>query len=560
MWNLPIDNDMLDNMKRDIRSRSPVRLGSILNSGFKRIPSVEKFDLTSTVLNSLLRKVGLKRKLPRKAITKVNWDTYDLNKYLAQQINRLLKLRNAGRMKEYWKIVMHLLRDSEAFRISAFNRVFPSWYRTMPLHRVYSLNKGIHRILTTWDDSLTYHRVYIAKDGKDQYRPLGVPSDSWRVVMHMWNNFLTMAIRPELEKFNHGFMPGRGTTTAWKELIERVLDKKYIYEFDLKQFFSGVSHIKVLETLQKLEVPDKGIDWLCAVNTTLVNLPKTELLDESLEKDSWYNTYEALRSWGDIMEEELNMTNILEEMAKKEGHSDVYEMAKYFHDVVWKGAEGGKLRGLPQGLNTSPILSISTLIDWYKELKNRNIELLMYADDGLMYSNEPFDPYFDPLVIKHEDKSGWVKLDGTWQKELIYLGLKYNQTTDELEGNTRRGSRLKFGRLQKNIPEFLKEIVGVSSLKEGTSLKYLANSSILSLVQSRLYSGSWDVIEGVEKDWEIHPESWWGLKSRTEKLKGHPTLSSSAIKTLHEIIWGAMNRQTARYLRQVIIRSKKRIF
>jgi len=51
------------------------------------------------------------------------------------------------------------------------------------------------------------------------------------------------------------------------------------------------------------------------------------------------------------------------------------------------------MKGLPQGAAPSTILSILALADWFKELKEKGIGLLMYADDGLLYSDEEFDPY-----------------------------------------------------------------------------------------------------------------------------------------------------------------------
>jgi hypothetical protein len=47
--------------------------------------------------------------------------------------------------------------------------------------------------------------------------------------------------------------------------------------------------------------------------------------------------------------------------------------------------------GLPQGAAPSTILSLLALSDWYKELQDKGIKLLMYADDGILYSDEPFE-------------------------------------------------------------------------------------------------------------------------------------------------------------------------
>lgn len=65
--------------------------------------------------------------------------------------------------------------------------------------------------------------------------------------------------------------------------------------------------------------------------------------------------------------------------------------------------------GLPQGFNTSPILSLIALIDWKKNLEYEGVKLLMYADDGILYSDKSFDPVFLPEIegiTMNEEKSG----------------------------------------------------------------------------------------------------------------------------------------------------------
>jgi len=65
----------------------------------------------------------------------------------------------------------------------------------------------------------------------------------------MWNGFLTMFLENELKEFNHAYMPRVGTVTALKDLVLKVLNKAYIYEFDIKGFFNNVS---ILDTIRKL--------------------------------------------------------------------------------------------------------------------------------------------------------------------------------------------------------------------------------------------------------------------------------------------------------------------
>lgn len=533
-------SDLFDQMKADILVKGQNKTGRIRGTGWKRIPSVSEYSIQNSEYNELLKEVGIKRKLPRRVTFKLNTNTNKCNIYMNFQIERLQKMIKQRKYADYWKAVEKLMEKSHAFRISAFNRVYPDWYRSMPIYTVKTLHKEVNRIIQTRDSKLKYHRVYIPKDGTDMYRPLGVPEEAWRVVMHMWGNFIEMAVSPELKKFNHGFMSGRGTNTAWSEVVTKVLDKKYIYEFDLKQFFPSVSHNLVEEALRSYEVPAHLISWFGNINRCTVSLPKEKKLDETVAEDKVSAHYQGL----------LELGPIAFELAQSEGYSDLWEYAKAQSKEMEEIAPDLQATavGLPQGLNTSPILSILTLLDWHKLLRDRNIELTMYADDGLLFSDKEFEPYFPPLLTQNLDKSGWVKYNGTPIKDLKYLGHKYIWERDELEGSTKKGSTLKFEAKQKGIIPLLKELREVFYQRPGNWTKYLVESNIMGVIQSRLYCGSWAELSQMEGEWKIHPDSWWGLKSRTS-MKCHPTLSSTAAQTHIGIVWGIMNRQKARYFK-----------
>jgi retron-type reverse transcriptase len=64
-----------------------------------------------------------------------------------------------------------------------------------------------------------------------------------------------MFLENEIKKFNHAYMPRVGTSTAIKDLVLNVLDKKYIYEFDIKGFFNNVDIDVVMECLRARGMP-----------------------------------------------------------------------------------------------------------------------------------------------------------------------------------------------------------------------------------------------------------------------------------------------------------------
>ena len=65
-------------------------------------------------------------------------------------------------------------------------------------------------------------------------------------------------------------------------------------------------------------------------------------------------------------------------------------------------------------------------------------DILMYADDGLFYSQRKFRPeevenFFAMLGLSIQPKkSGWVRENLHWHKPLKFLGLVYEPWADEL--------------------------------------------------------------------------------------------------------------------------------
>jgi len=77
------------------------------------------------------------------------------------------------------------------------------------------------------------------------------------------------------------------------------------------------------------------------------------------------------------------------------------------------------------------------------------IKVVMYADDGIIFTDDEIfitevKRYLKAIKIKIvEEKSGYVKKDGIWLKDLKFCGLKYTKD-GEMQASTRRGSEMKF--------------------------------------------------------------------------------------------------------------------
>ena len=93
-------------------------------------------------------------------------------------------------------------------------------------------------------------RVWIPKPGKDEKRPLGIPTIYDRAVQCL----VKMALEPEWEaKFepnSYGFRPGRSCHDAIEAIFNAIRSKpKYVLDADISQCFDKIDHQKLLDKL-----------------------------------------------------------------------------------------------------------------------------------------------------------------------------------------------------------------------------------------------------------------------------------------------------------------------
>ena len=93
------------------------------------------------------------------------------------------------------------------------------------------------------------------------------------------------------------------------------------------------------------------------------------------------------------------------------------------------------------------------------EKKNKATSVF-YADDGIFLSNRPIKIRGDEKrgIEIHKEKSGYVKYDGEWRKELKFLGIRYEGITKTLTSETRKGNSLNAGSELRKVMVLLKEL------------------------------------------------------------------------------------------------------
>ncbi|WP_363266991.1 reverse transcriptase N-terminal domain-containing protein [Okeania sp. SIO2B3] len=93
-------------------------------------------------------------------------------------------------------------------------------------------------------------RVWIPKPGKDEKRPLGIPTMYDRALQGL----VKMALEPEwearFEPSSYGFRPGRSCQDAIEAIFIAINQKaKYVLDADIAKCFDNINHQRLIEKL-----------------------------------------------------------------------------------------------------------------------------------------------------------------------------------------------------------------------------------------------------------------------------------------------------------------------
>ncbi|VXD16387.1 RNA-directed DNA polymerase (modular protein) [Planktothrix serta PCC 8927] len=182
---------------------------------------------------------------------------------------------NWARVQRYvFKLQKRIYQASERGDVKAVRKLqrllTNSWYaKVLALRKVTQDNKGkntpgidgIKRLrnpqkirlakeLHFNDKSDPTKRVWIPKPGKEEKRPLGIPTMTDRAKQAL----MKLALEPEWEaKFepnSYGFRPGRSGHDAIAAIYNGIVQKpKYVLDADIEKCFDQINHQKLLEKL-----------------------------------------------------------------------------------------------------------------------------------------------------------------------------------------------------------------------------------------------------------------------------------------------------------------------
>jgi len=389
------------------------------------------------------------------------------NNYMLKQYKRLEKAAIADDIKTFERISDVILRKSKVYQYVGMHRTQNGWFWQLKSCRIRAIMRKLQHICLHRSGKVDYERVWIPK-GDDQYgRPLGVPKIEWRI--WSWMNLNIMEIWCESRglkpKWQHGGMSGRGVVTAWKDLIPK-LDEENILEFDIKGFFNNISHSAIEKFIRdsKLNSFSKWVKETLESKPTRQNAPPLELeRKEFKDKASIYNafTYNEEFTTAKWMEEE-DPAYVKEVQAFAEKHGlemDWRLLGEEYNrqDVIDQRNKHFNLdqpgKGVPQGLGTSPYLSVMTLGNILKIPG-----LIMYMDDGIITAKTEDELMTRFGDLQHElglaglelamNKTFVNKRNGIWEKPLKFLGLLYQPEMDWIRSETRNGNALQFPRAE----------------------------------------------------------------------------------------------------------------
>jgi len=521
-------------VSRDGRSLQTRIKGEFPNVKVPKVPNIGEFGIKLSKFDPLLLIHGIMKRYQSELIISSPGRNGRMNRYLVYMTYKLLTLKSNPKL--YWQYAIHYVSRSNSLLLSSLWNIDKNLYRTMPAGKLVSLLKKVHEMRGQKFKYLPivkmkYNRVYIPKD-ETSVRPLGVPNLAWRIYLNMMLQPLTLFV--DLKPTQHGFIHGRGTLTAWKEILRSVRQAPDIFEIDLKQCFPSISlpflrmvlinRHKLPESVARFytslnySIPAINGEWIKDNQfRTLSNAAKEGLVKDDVRVSEVHPDHcDETDFWPYIVDyHEMNYTTKFPATNRSELVSSGIEKSVfdaflnslyscefhhpkigYFQNLVDHTPEGEevmihyenvellKYLGVAQGSPLSPFLAnvVIDIVDKQISLFP-GMKVIKYADDMIFYGKD---------IAKHIDngdlqralsqlgltlnlkKSGFIKLAGVWLKELKFLGLTLSPS-QVLRASTRKGSTLIMNKFSLLNYAYDRTLIAASTLTSlrSKALRYL---------------------------------------------------------------------------------------
>lgn len=336
----------------------------------------------------------------------------------------------------FWKTAWNLMNHCTPWIICALRRIDINWDSKWHLTKIEKMLCDYYRILDRKDNYMEKKRFWI-QSPPGRLRPLTIPTLPWRLYSAQMALFLDIWLRKTLPPNQHAYTYGRGTMTAWKQILNELIIQRpltALFEFDLEKFFSTIDLNKLKGRLEIIGTPQ----WVThSLITQIKNPPEQVEQPDGLIRDYVHKSPPVKTNWSELFADS----------------SSKLENSNF---------------GVSMGTAYSPLLAIFALNDWYHALKWKGINLFMYADDGIIEIGDKStekdfwdcENHLKAWGIRiSRKKSGWLRQKGgKWLKALKFLGLIYKPEEDTLYSKTRSGHEvpLKLGIVfghKKDVPK-----------------------------------------------------------------------------------------------------------
>ena len=207
--------------------------------------------------------------IPMYEWSNIPWRKLEKNVYKLQK--RIFKASHRGDVKLVRRL-QKLLIKSRAARLLAVRRVTQDnqGRKTAGVDGVKSLTPKQRLILvnklTLGSKVAPTRRVWIPKPGKEEKRPLGIPTMYDRALQGLVKLVLEPEWEARFEPNSYGFRPGRSCHDAIEAIFNAIkLKPKFVFDADISKCFDCINHSKLLKKLNTFPTLRRQIRaWLKA--------------------------------------------------------------------------------------------------------------------------------------------------------------------------------------------------------------------------------------------------------------------------------------------------------